>query len=84
MYLRLVVERRNGHVQANGDLDDRVEADRLAVCAASVASPENNPSRFTLQQSPHDFFVELFDTATPRHADLLPKPSSERTDDEHD
>jgi hypothetical protein len=49
-----------------------------------VASPENNPSRFTLQQSPHDFFVELFDTATPRHADLLPKPSSERTDDEHD
>ena len=42
-------------------------------CAATVASPENNPSRFTLQQSPHGFYVELFDTATPRHADLLPK-----------
>ena len=42
-------------------------------CAATVASPESNPSRFTLQQSPHGFYVELFDTATPRHADLLPK-----------
>ena len=52
-------------------------------CQATVASPENNPSRFTLQQSPHGFYVELFDTATPRHADLLPKPSSERQDDEH-
>jgi hypothetical protein len=52
-------------------------------CAATVASPENKPSRFSLQQSPHGFYVELFDTATPRHADLLPKPSGERTDDEH-
>ena len=52
-------------------------------CAATVASAENNPSRFTLQQSPHGFYVELFDTATPRHADLLPKPSRERTVDEH-
>jgi hypothetical protein len=48
-----------------------------------VASPENNPSRFTLQQSPHGFYVELFDTAAPRHADLLPKPRGERTNDEH-
>jgi hypothetical protein len=53
-------------------------------CAATVAGPENNPSRFTLQQSPHGFVVELFDTATRRHADLLPMPSSERTDDEYD
>jgi len=52
-------------------------------CSATVASPENNPSRFTLQQAPYGFYVELFDTATPRHADLLPKPSSERQDDEH-
>lgn len=52
-------------------------------CAATVASPKNNPSRFTLQGSPHGFYVELFDTATPRHADLLPKPSGERTDHEH-
>jgi hypothetical protein len=47
-----------------------------------VACAENNPSRFTLQQSPHGFYVELFDTATPRHADLLPKPRRERTADE--
>jgi hypothetical protein len=52
-------------------------------CTATVASAENNPSRFTLQQSPHGFYVELFDTATPRHADLLPKPSRERTANEH-
>ena len=52
-------------------------------CAATVASPENNPSRFTLHRSPDGFYVELFDTATPRHADLLPKPSGERTDHEH-
>jgi hypothetical protein len=43
-------------------------------CAATVASVEKQPSRFTLQQSPHGFYVELFDTATPRHADLLPNP----------
>jgi hypothetical protein len=48
-----------------------------------VASRENQPSRFTLQQSRHGFYVELFDTTTPRHADLLPQPSRERTDDEH-
>jgi Glyoxalase/Bleomycin resistance protein/Dioxygenase superfamily len=52
-------------------------------CAATVASSDNHPSRFTLQQSPHGFYVELFDNATPRHADLLPEPSGERTDDEH-
>jgi hypothetical protein len=52
-------------------------------CAATVAGPENDPSRFTLQHSPHGFYVELFNTATPRHADLLPQPSRERTDDEH-
>ena len=52
-------------------------------CAATVAGPQNDPNRFTLQQSPHGFYVELFDTATPRHADLLPEPSGERTDDEH-
>jgi hypothetical protein len=52
-------------------------------CTATVASAENNPNRFTPQQSPHGFYVELFDTATPRHADLLPKPSRERTANEH-
>jgi Glyoxalase/Bleomycin resistance protein/Dioxygenase superfamily len=52
-------------------------------CAATVASPENKPTRFTLQHSPHGFYLELFDTATPRHADLLPRPSGERTHDEH-
>jgi hypothetical protein len=36
---------------------------------STVVSPENNPSRFTLQQSPHGFYVDLFDAATPRHAD---------------
>jgi hypothetical protein len=40
-----------------------------------VASADNKPGRFTLQQSPHGFYVELFDTATPRHADLLPSPN---------
>jgi Glyoxalase/Bleomycin resistance protein/Dioxygenase superfamily len=43
-------------------------------CAATAASPESNPNRFTLQQSRHALYVELFDTASPRHADLLPKP----------
>ena len=47
-------------------------------CAATVAGPDANPSRFTLQQSPHGFYVELFDTATPRHADLLTSASGER------
>ena len=47
-------------------------------CVATVASPESNTSRFTLQQSPHGFYVELFDTATPRHADLLPNPNSRK------
>jgi hypothetical protein len=41
-------------------------------CAATVASFDKEPSRFALHQSPHGFYVELFDTATPRHADLLP------------
>jgi hypothetical protein len=52
-------------------------------CAATVASAEEKPSRFTLQRSPYGFYVELFDTATPRHADLLPDPNRERTNDEH-
>ena len=47
-------------------------------CAATVASSENHPSRFALQQSPHGFYVELFDTATPRHADLLPTANGGR------
>ena len=47
-------------------------------CVATVASPESKTSRFTLQQSPHGFYVELFDTATPRHADLLPNPNSRK------
>jgi len=47
-------------------------------CAATVAGPDANPSRFTLQQSPHGFYVELFDIATPRHADLLTSASGER------
>jgi hypothetical protein len=48
-------------------------------CAATVAGPENGPSRFTLQQSRHGFYVELFDTATPRHADLLPTQTQRST-----
>ena len=44
-------------------------------CAATVASIDTDPRRFTLHQSPYDFYVELFDTATPRHADLLPDPA---------
>jgi hypothetical protein len=51
--------------------------------AATVASAEKTPSRFTLQRSPWGFYVELFDTATPRYADLLPNPDGERTNDEH-
>ena len=47
-------------------------------CAATVASSENHPSRFALQQFPYGFYVELFDTATPRHADLLPTPNGGR------
>jgi hypothetical protein len=43
-------------------------------CAATVASIDTDPRRFTLHQSPYSFYVELFDTATPRHADLLPNP----------
>jgi hypothetical protein len=41
-----------------------------------VASFEKDPSRFTLHHSPHDFYVVLFDTATPRHDDLLPNPAA--------
>jgi hypothetical protein len=37
-----------------------------------VANFDKDPSRFTLHHSPHGSYVELFDTATPRHADLLP------------
>jgi hypothetical protein len=44
-------------------------------CAATVASIDTDPRRFTLHQSPYSFYVELFDTATPRHADLLPNPA---------
>src|ERR1700759_2238964 len=40
-------------------------------CAATVAGAGGAPSRFTLHRSPHGFYVEIFDTATPRHADLL-------------
>jgi hypothetical protein len=64
-------------------IDARMTSTHTAGRVSTVVGPENNPSRFTLQQSPHGFDVDLFDTATPRHADLLPKPSSERTDDEH-
>ena len=34
-------------------------------CAATVASIDTDPRRFTLHQSPYDFYVELFDTAPP-------------------
>ena len=44
-------------------------------CAATVHSSDKDQSRFTLHQSPHGFYVEIFDTATPRHADLLPPPA---------
>ena len=45
-------------------------------CAATVASFDEDPSRFTLHRSPHGFYVELFDTAIPRHDDLLPNPEA--------
>jgi hypothetical protein len=48
-------------------------------CAATVAGSADQPSRFTLQQSPYGFYVELFDTAAPRHPDLLPTTTGERT-----
>lgn len=34
-------------------------------CVATVASFDNDPSRLTLHRSPHGFYVELFDAATP-------------------
>jgi hypothetical protein len=43
--------------------------------AATVAGFDKDPSRFTLHQSPLGFYVEIFDAATPRHADLLPDPA---------
>jgi hypothetical protein len=45
-------------------------------CAATVASSKKDPTRFTLHNSPHGFYVELFDTASPRHDDLLPNPET--------
>jgi hypothetical protein len=41
-------------------------------CAATVAGADGKPNRFTLQQTPHGFFVELFDVAAARYPDLLP------------
>jgi hypothetical protein len=52
-------------------------------CAATVAREDKEPSRFTLHRSPYGFYVELFDTAAPRHADLLPSRNREGTNDEH-
>jgi hypothetical protein len=52
-------------------------------CAATVAGANREPSRFTLHRSSYGFYVELFDTAAPRHVDLLPNPNGERTNDEH-
>jgi hypothetical protein len=52
-------------------------------CAVTVAGSDKKPSRFTLQRSPFGFYVELFDTATPRHRNLLPNPNGERTHDDH-
>ena len=37
----------------------------------------------TLRQSPHAFYIELFDTATPGHLDLLPTTMMEGHDVEH-
>ncbi len=53
-------------------------------CAATVAGEDEEPRRFTLQRSSYGFYVELFDIAAPRHADLLPNRTSERTNDEND
>jgi len=41
-------------------------------CAATVAGADGKPNRFTLQQTPHGFFIELFDVAAARYPDLLP------------
>jgi 8-hydroxy-5-deazaflavin:NADPH oxidoreductase len=41
-------------------------------CVATVAGADGKPNRFTLQQTRHGFFVELFDVAAARYPDLLP------------
>ena len=47
---------------------------RLAV-RGNRGSVDTDPIRFTLHESPYGFYVERFDTATPRHADLLSHPA---------
>ena len=56
---------------------------RLAV-RGNRGGEDKEPRRFTLQRSSYGFYVELFDIAAPRHADLLPNRTSERTNDEND
>jgi hypothetical protein len=53
------------------------------VVDQSLASASDPPSRFSLQQFPHAFYVELFDTVTPRHLDLLATTMMEGRDIEH-
>jgi Glyoxalase/Bleomycin resistance protein/Dioxygenase superfamily len=73
----------NGHVSFHhlGFWSDRLASSSRDLdahgwpCAATVATIDTDPSRFTLHRSPHGFYVEIFDTATPRHADLLPNPA---------
>jgi len=48
------------------DSSHDLDAHGWAVRSKPWPAPESNPSRFSLQQSPHGFYVELFDTATPR------------------
>jgi hypothetical protein len=41
-------------------------------CVGTVPDAAMDPSRFTLQRSPHGFYVELFDMASAPYPDLLP------------
>jgi hypothetical protein len=44
----------------------------------TVANVDNEPSRFTMQRSPHGFYIELLETGFPRPylSDLVPKIGS--------
>jgi hypothetical protein len=52
-------------------------------CAATVAARIKSRGASRCSAS-YGFYVELFDIAAPRHADLLPNRTSERTNDEND
>jgi hypothetical protein len=41
-------------------------------CVGTVPDADTDPSRFTLQRSPHGFYVELYDMVSAPYPDLLP------------